>query len=246
MKSISVELINITKYFKLKFQRNFLMDSFSYSKRSSQENKNKLVLNQINLKFYQDEVVGIIGSNGAGKSTLSRLIYGLIEPTEGKVLRNGKIHAIFGYGGGFISDLSGRDNLFLVASAYGLTKTEINAIYADIVSFAELSKDNMQLPLKHFSNGMKARLGFSIACHIPFDVLILDEALTGGDVHFRLKSLKKLEEIFATKGKTFILVSHNEEVIKKHCSRVIILHNGRVDFDGDPDIAYNRYNKQVR
>lgn len=186
---------------------------------------------------------GVIGHNGAGKSTLLQILTGIYKPDEGTVLSRGKI-GLLQLGTGFHPELSGRDNIYINGIILGLENKEIDNIYDSIVEFSELERF-MDMPIKSYSSGMKARLSFSIAINIKPEILLIDEVLSVGDERFRKKSREKLEEIKAA-GKTVILVTHNLAEIRNNCNRAICLHKGRVAFGGNSRETVNFYLEQVK
>ncbi|MEA3189448.1 MAG: lipopolysaccharide transport system ATP-binding protein [Thermoplasmata archaeon] len=183
-------------------------------------------LRDVSLRIHQGEAVGILGRNGAGKSTMLKIIAGTMQPTSGKVTVRGTIAPLLQLGAGFTPQLSGRENLFLNASFYGLTRRQVVALYDDIVEFAEL-RDFMEMPLGHYSSGMQMRLGFAIAIHLKADILLVDEALAVGDQAFQRKCLEKVRER-RQDGCTLVLVSHSPETIAQFCERSVVVEGGLV------------------
>ncbi len=198
-------------------------------------------LRDISIDVAQGEALGIIGSNGAGKSTLLKVIAGVLKPTEGLVSVNGKIAPLIELGAGFDMELTGAENIYLNASILGLSRKEIGRKFRDIVVFSELG-EFIYSPLKSYSSGMVARLGFSIATEVDPAVLIIDEILAVGDEHFRKKCNERIRE-FKEKGTTMLLVSHNMNDIEKLCSKVMWLDHGQIHEAG-ADVAgtIKRYN----
>lgn len=200
------------------------------------------VLRDLTLEVEQGEMLGIIGSNGAGKSTLLKLIAGIIQPTSGRITVKGRLAALLELGAGFHPDLTGRENIFLSGSILGLTAREMRSRFDDIVSFAELEKF-IDMPLKYYSSGMQVRLGFSIATSLDPDILLIDEVLAVGDEAFQKKCLARIDE-FRRCGKTILFVSHNLEVVKQLCTRVLWLETNQPAVEGPAfDIAeqYRQY-----
>lgn len=196
-------------------------------------------LHEVTFQVEPGETVGIVGRNGAGKSTLLRLICGLERPTAGRILLEGRVSALLELGAGFHPDLTGRQNLYVSAIVSGLRRGQAEAIYEDIVGFAELEAF-MDQPLRTYSAGMQLRLGFSIAIHVDPDILIIDEALAVGDFEFQQKCLERLEA-FQRQGKTLLLVSHDMESVRRFCNRAIWLQKGRLMLDGPAEqviVAY--------
>ena len=196
-------------------------------------------LKNINFEVPKGSVLGIIGSNGSGKSTLLKVITQVLPPTEGSVILNGKLSSLVELGVGFDPELSASENIFLHGSLYKKTKKQIELCIDRVIDFAEL-REFKDTPLKYFSSGMIARLGFSAAIDIDPDILVIDEVLSVGDARFQLKC----QEIFATffsSGKTIIMVSHDLGMLAKHCSQIALLACGELIFLGDPNEALTRY-----
>lgn len=181
----------------------------------------------INLKIEKGEVVGIIGYNGAGKSTLLKIISRIVEPTEGKVTVKGKIAPLIELGAGFDFELTARENVFLNGLILGYSKSFIKKNFDKIIDFAEIENEFLDVPLKKFSSGMIARLGFAISTVIKPDILIVDEILSVGDFKFQEKSLNKIKEMMEN-DTTVIIVSHSIEQIEKMCTKVVWLENGSI------------------
>ena len=190
-------------------------------------------LKDISLKVYDGEVVGILGHNGAGKSTLLRMIAQTMTPTTGKVLVRGRVTPLLSLGLGFHPELSGRENIYNNTAFYGLTRSQTDVLYGDIVAFSELERF-IEAPVKSYSSGMQMRLGFSIAVHLDPDILVIDEVLSAGDKVFRVKSEAKMLDLIQS-GKTVFLITHNMAVIKQLCSQAFLLRKGRIEAQGAPD-----------
>ena len=183
-------------------------------------------LKNITMKIEKGEVVGLVGFNGAGKSTLLKIISQIIEPTTGTVKVNGKISPLIELGTGFDFDLTARENIYLNGYILGYSKKFINKSFEEIVDFAELS-EFIDVPLKNFSSGMVARLGFAISTIVKPDILIVDEILSVGDFKFQEKSLNKIKSMMED-GVTVLMVSHSIDQIEKMCNRVVWLENGSI------------------
>ena len=200
-------------------------------------------LKDINLSVKKGETIGIIGPNGAGKTTLLKLISNITNPTEGKIIKKGKIASLIQIGTGFHGELTGKENVFLYGSIMGMTKKEIEDKYDDIMAFAEL-KRFADTPVKRYSSGMYVRLGFAVAVYTEPDILLVDEVLAVGDISFRNKCYKKIAEM-KKKGMTIILVSHLLSQVRVLCNRVIFLNQGEIIYDGEPSIAISEYYKSL-
>jgi len=185
------------------------------------------------------EALGIIGFNGAGKSTLLKVLAGIVEPTSGTVEVRGRISALIELGAAFEESLTGRENIDFAAGLLGLNKAEIAARYDSIVAFAEL-EDFIDMPVKRYSSGMRARLGFAVATCIQPDILIVDEVLSVGDFSFQRKSLRRIREIHE-QGATLIIVSHNAWMMEQLCSRLLLLERGVLRKDGPPADVMDTY-----
>lgn len=197
------------------------------------------VFENLNIKIYKGEAVAIIGKNGVGKSTLLSIISGIEKPTTGKVIVKGSVIPMLELGAGFHPDLTGRENIFLNAVLLGMKIKEVKAVLNQIIEFSELGSF-IDEPVRIYSSGMLARLGFSIAVHIKGDILIIDEVLAVGDKDFQLKCIDKIKELHSS-GKTIILVSHNPSDIHKVCTRAIWINNKTVYMDGDVEHVLKCY-----
>ena len=199
------------------------------------------VLNNVSLNIYRGESVAIVGRNGAGKSTLLRIIAGIIPPTAGKVTINGTMVPMLHRGAGFDYDATGKENVFLNGAILGYTKKEMLEKYDEIVKFAEL-EDFMEVPIKNYSAGMTARLGFAIAVNSKPDIIIVDEVLAVGDAKFSAKCRDKMKELQQS-GVTFVIVSHSKAAVKMLCERAVFIKNRKIYIDGDIDTVYAEYEK---
>lgn len=240
-----VEFKEVTKFYTLYHSfvgiKNFL---FNLPKVLKSLKQNKFcALKNINLSIFKNETVGIIGRNGAGKSTLLGLIAGVLKPSYGSVVTFGKVVGLLELSAGFHPDLTGYENIILNGVLLGLTRKEVLTVADEIIEFSELGSFINQ-PVRTYSSGMLARLGFSVVIHTPFDILLVDEVLAVGDVEFQKKCYKKIEEI-KNKGKTIIFVSHDLDAVEKLCSRVVVIDHGEVIKDGIPKEAIQFYKEAV-
>lgn len=201
-------------------------------------------LNNITFDVKKGEHLAILGFNGAGKSTLLKAIVGVYKPTTGKIEKCGVIAPLLELGAGFDPNYSGKENIFLYSAILGYSREYIESKYDEIVEFSELG-NFINVPLKNYSSGMKARLGFSIATAVEPDVLILDEVLSVGDAKFRTKSLKKVQSMFE-KGVTVLFVSHSIDQVKAICDTAILLDHGNIIAQGDVDTVSNIYDEMTR
>ncbi|WP_078555864.1 ABC transporter ATP-binding protein [Bacillus alkalicellulosilyticus] len=201
-------------------------------------------LNDVSFTINEGEVVGIIGHNGAGKSTLCKLFTRILTPDQGNIVINGETTALLGYGTGFNAQLTGADNIYLNGMLLGIPKKDVNNNYANIVEFSELG-DFINKPVKEYSSGMKARLGFSIAATLKPDIFIIDEALSTGDMAFKQKASEKIQEMME-QAKAVIIVSHSMGFVEKVCTRAIWMERGKVRFDGNSKEAVQLYREEVK
>ena len=203
-------------------------------------NQKFLALNDVNLKINKGERVGIIGHNGAGKSTLLKLLSRVTAPSKGKISYNGRIASMLEVGTGFHPELTGRENVYLNGAILGMTKSEIDAKFDDIVAFAEMGKF-IDTPVKRYSSGMYVKLAFAVAAHLDSEIMVMDEVLAVGDMKFQQKCLGKMGEVSESEGRTVLYVSHNMNTIRQLCTRCIVLDHGTVVFDGDVEKAIEIY-----
>lgn len=204
--------------------------------------KNEYVwaLRDISFKLQAGEVVGIIGRNGAGKSTLLKLLSSITSPTTGKIVCNGRVASLLEVGTGFHPEMTGRENIFMNGAILGMTKREIASKLDQIVDFAGVER-YIDTPVKRYSSGMNARLGFSVAAFLDPEILVVDEVLTVGDSEFQEKALKKMNELSHVGGRTVLFVSHNLGAIKSICQRGLVLEKGHLVFDGTAKEAITFY-----
>lgn len=196
-------------------------------------------LRELNLKVRQGEVVGIIGRNGAGKSTLLKVIARVIRPTHGRVWIRGRVAPLLEFGAGFHTELSGRENVFLNGALLGFSHAQMHAKFQDIVDFAELW-EFIDAPLRTYSSGMVARLGFAVATDIDPEILILDEVFAVGDEKFQRKSTERIRN-FLRGGTTVLLVTHDMAFAQEMCHRAIWLDGGKVRLAGNVDEVVRAY-----
>jgi lipopolysaccharide transport system ATP-binding protein len=196
-------------------------------------------LRNVSFKVEKGQTVGLIGPNGSGKSTALKLMAGIIHPTEGQIVINGRVSALLELGSGMHPDLTGRENIFLNGSLLGIDNAEMHRLYDDIVRFAELQRF-IDTPVKHYSSGMYMRLGFSVAIHVKPDILLVDEVLAVGDQSFQIKCLERIYDL-KKKGATIVVVSHGLESLRGMCSELIWLHNGEVQSEGPADSVMDDY-----
>ena len=196
-------------------------------------------LENISLEIKKGEVIGIMGANGSGKSTLLRVIAGIYAPDEGSVNVQGRITLLAGIGTGFQQDLTGRENIYLTGSIYGYSKREISDLENEIIEFSGIH-DFIDRPIRTYSAGMRARLGFAIVSNLEPDILLLDEVMSVGDAEFRKKSRDKIEELINGEA-TVIIVSHSKSIIKGICDRIFAIDKGSIVTDGKLESAFEFY-----
>ena len=201
-------------------------------------------LRDISFEVQPGERLGVLGFNGAGKSTLLKVIAGVMKPTTGSVEIHGVVAPLLELGAGFDMNYSGRENIFLYGATMGYSRKYIQERYDEILAFSELT-DFIDAPVKNYSSGMRARLGFSIATAVEPEVLIVDEVLSVGDAKFRNKSEKKIQSMF-DKGVTVLFVSHNTSQVRSLCNTAILLDKGRIIAQGEADEVCDVYDAMVR
>lgn len=235
-KAIVVE--HVSKSFKIYRDRNnTMMESLLFWKRKKYENR--LVLDDISFTVEKGEAIGLIGHNGCGKSTTLKMLSKILYPDKGSIRVNGRVSSLIELGAGFHPDMSGRENIYINASIFGLTKKEIDERLDDIIAFSEL-EESIDNPVRTYSSGMYMRLAFSVAINVDADILLIDEILAVGDVGFQSKCFNRLKEIKA-EGTTIVIVSHSLEQIERICDRSIWIHEGQVQAQGVPREVNSRY-----
>lgn len=201
-------------------------------------------LDNISFCVQSGQRIGLIGKNGAGKSTLLKLISGITLPTQGKIVIGGKVSSLLEVGTGFHGELTGRENIYLNGVILGMKKKEIDQKLDKIIDFSECA-DFIDTPVKRYSSGMVVRLAFAVAAFLDNDIMILDEVLTVGDKDFWQKSVDKLKQIALSQNKTILCVSHNMETIRSLCQRTLVLHEGKLVFDGPTEEAIRYYTEKM-
>lgn len=239
-KEIAIRAENITKVYKLYDKPSDRMkEAFGISKKKHKEH---YALTDIDLTIFKGETVGIIGTNGSGKSTILKIITGVLNPTKGDLTVNGRISALLELGAGFNMEYNGIENIYLNGTMMGFSEKEIDEKLDDILAFADIG-DYVYQPCKTYSSGMFVRLAFAVAINIEPEILIVDEALSVGDVFFQAKCYHKFDE-FKAAGKTILFVSHDLSSIAKYCDRVVLLNKGVKLGEGSPKQMIDAY-KQV-
>ena len=240
-KQVAICANQITKIYKLYDKpSDRLKEALGFTRKKL--HKEHYALHNVDMTIFQGETVGIIGTNGSGKSTMLKIITGVLNPTGGTVSVNGRISALLELGAGFNMEYNGIENIYLNGTMMGFSKKEIDGKLQDILDFADIG-DYVYQPCKTYSSGMFVRLAFAVAINIEPEILIVDEALSVGDVFFQAKCYHKFEE-FKKMGKTILFVSHDLSSVAKYCDRVILLNQGYVLGEGSPKEMIDAY-KQV-
>jgi ABC-type polysaccharide/polyol phosphate transport system ATPase subunit len=238
----AVEINDVSKMFKLYHEnvRSLKEKVLFFNKRGYEE---FWALKDIDIQVKPGETLGIIGANGSGKSTLLKLVTRILYPTTGTVVTNGSIAALLELGAGFQPDLTGRENVYLNASILGFSRKEVDKRFDAIVQFAEMERfiDNH---VRNYSSGMYIRLGFAVAINVDPEILIIDEVLSVGDEAFQRKCIERIEDI-QEEGKTIVFVTHNVEITREICSRVVMLEQGEIVKQGKPREVVNYYHQQM-
>lgn len=216
--------------------------TFAKNKKEKPSKEEFWALKDVSFDVQQGDRVGIIGRNGAGKSTLLKILSRITEPGAGTLKIKGRIASLLEVGTGFHPELTGKENIFLNGAILGMSRNEIRKHFDAIVDFAEIEQF-LDTPVKRYSSGMYVRLAFAVAAHLEPEILIVDEVLAVGDAQFQKKCLGKMEDVSRNEGRTVLFVSHNMGVVSQLCNRGILLHKGRVLFDGSPRAAIESYLK---
>jgi len=236
MENVAIKVDKVTKSFKNDNQ------SRIFHRKSNQQLKLKLFsLQEISFTVKRGEILGIIGLNGSGKTTLLRIIAGIYPPDTGNVTINGKLSPLLHIGTGFVGDLNAKENIIMNGMLLGISKSEILKRVESIIKYAEL-ENFLNLKLKYFSAGMRARLAFSTSMQVNPDILLVDEIMSVGDKNFRKKSYETFLS-FKKNHKTIVHVSHNLERLQEFSDRILLLHKGEMVMIGPPQEVINRYNE---
>ncbi|MDE7179346.1 MAG: ABC transporter ATP-binding protein [Lachnospiraceae bacterium] len=233
-----IQVCNIGKVFKVYFDKgSTLKEKVIFANRNKYENRE--ILTDISFVIPKGQAVGFIGKNGCGKSTILKLLSRILKPNKGSISINGRVSSLIELGAGFHPDMSGRENIYINASIFGLKKEEIDEKIDDIIEFSELGEfiDN---PVRTYSSGMYMRLAFSVAINVNADVLLIDEILAVGDVSFQKKCFQKLNDI-KREGVTIAIVSHSMEQLYNICDRLLWVENGVIREDGEPRLVGMHY-----
>lgn len=240
MSELAISVENISKVYKLyRGRADRLKDALHLSRKKSYQEYH--ALSDVNFQVKKGETVGLIGTNGAGKSTLLKLITGVLTPSAGQIEVNGKISALLELGAGFNYEYTGLENIYFNGTLLGYTKEQMEERVPKIIEFAGIG-DYINQPVKTYSSGMFARLAFAMAINVEPDILIVDEALSVGDIYFQSKCFKKMDEI-KRNGTTILLVTHDMSSVVKYCDKVVVLNHGKVIKEGNPKEMVDIYKK---
>ena len=239
----AIEMVDVSKRFKLyKEKPSSLKERVIRAGRNPSEDF--WALKGISLEVPEGQTVGLLGHNGSGKSTLFKCVAGTLRPTSGTIRTRGRIAALLELGSGFHPDLTGRENVYLNGSILGFTAREIDAIFDEIVDFAEIP-EFIDLQVKHYSSGMYARLAFAVAVNVTPDIMLIDEVLSVGDEAFQRKCIDRVKR-FQSEGRTIFLVTHAADMVRQLCDRAAVLDHGDLLYDGDPGDAVRVYRQALR
>ncbi len=234
-----IEFKNVYKMYKLfKNDSERLINSVS----NKHIHNKKIASNYLNFNVTRGERVSFLGANGAGKSTILKLITNVTYPTEGEIIVNGRVAALLELSAGFDLDFTGIENIYLKCQLLGLSKKETKMIEQNIINFADIG-EYINMPVRTYSSGMKARLGFAIIIHSKADILVIDEAMAVGDKSFKKKCLNKIKEMTNKKDVTLIFVTHSLNQAKEFCERGIILNKGHIVYDDNIESTIKVYNR---
>ncbi len=240
MDELAIKLENVSMHFRKSTQKiNSFKEYFIKRVKKQIAYEEFIALNNVNLSIKKGEVVGFVGLNGAGKSTLLKVVSRVQKPTTGNVVINGKVSPLLELGAGFDNDLTGRENIYLNGLILGYKREFISSTLDEIINFAEL-KEFIDVPIKNYSSGMKARLGFSIATVSVPEILIVDEVLSVGDGRFRKKSEERMLDLIKSDA-TVLFVSHSLAQIRRLCTKVIWLEKGEIKMLGDTKEVCDAY-----
>ena len=225
----AIEVHNVSKAFKVYLDKgNTLKERVIFKKRRKYENRH--VLNDVSFEIKKGEAVGLIGHNGCGKSTTLKLLTRIMYPDSGTIVMKGRVSSLIELGAGFHPDMSGRENIYINASIFGLTKKEIDERLEEIITFSEL-EDYIDNPVRTYSSGMYMRLAFAVAINVDADILLIDEILAVGDANFQTKCFERLFKLKAS-GVTIVIVTHDMNSTRRLCDRVIWINEGKVAAEG--------------
>ena len=239
MKEIAISVENVEKSFKIYKDKGFtLKERILFFKSRNAYVKNN-ILRGISFDIEKGDILGIVGKNGSGKSTLLKLITKIIYPDSGSIKINGKVSSLIELGAGFHPDMTGRENIYINASIYGLTRKEIDSKLDTIIKLSEFD-EFIDSPIRTYSSGMYMRLAFSVAINVEAEILLIDEILSVGDANFQAKCFRKMQEL-KNSGITIVIVSHDLHTMEKLCNKVIWIESGKIKRNGIPNEVLKEY-----
>jgi lipopolysaccharide transport system ATP-binding protein len=243
--SVAIRFENVSKLYKVGSSNKSLRESIVslswkiFNSKESDKNDHFWSLKDVSFTVERGEAIGIIGHNGAGKTTTLKILSRVTKPTHGLVETNGRLSSLIELGAGFHPDLTGRENVYLNGAILGLSREKIDGLFDEIVAFAELERF-IDTPVKRYSSGMYARLGFSVAAHISPDILLVDEVLSVGDIPFQTKCAERMQQLRAN-GATIVFISHNMHAVRGICDRCILMEKGQIRYQGRVDEVIKVY-----
>ncbi len=232
-----IEFKNVSKKYKLYAGNRQKLASIFFK---NVKVKTKDAVQDVSFSINRGESVALLGKNGAGKSTILKMITEVCFPTEGEIIVRGRVSALLELTAGFDPELTGRENIYLKGTTLGLPKNEIKSLEPEIIEFADIG-EYIDQPVRSYSSGMKARLGFAINANVRPEILIVDEALSVGDTAFKNKCLEKVNKLISDENVTLLLVTHSASMAKQFCKRGMVIASGKIKFDGDIDEAVAKY-----
>ncbi len=243
-----IRIENVSKAFVLRHNRSLSLKSRFvglFHRRYRETTEQLLAVDNVSFSVAAGSCMGIVGLNGSGKSTLLKIVAGILAPSSGyvKMAVTARVGTLIQLGVGFCPELTGIENIYLNGSLYGFGRTEIAEVYDDILAFAELERF-IDTPLKNYSSGMYARLGFSIMAHLPMDIMLIDEVLSVGDQAFSRKCLARMAE-FKQRGRTILFVSHAPGAVKDFCDQAVLLHEGKMLGQAEPGMLLDVYGRMA-
>ncbi|KGN36913.1 ABC transporter ATP-binding protein [Knoellia subterranea] len=242
MPDVMIEVDNLGIEFYRSRRRNLSLREMVLKGRNTAPTSTFWALRGVNFTVGHGEAVGLVGSNGTGKSTLLKTIAGVLIPDEGRAKIYGGVAPLIELTGGFLGELSARENIYLTAGLHGLSREAVDERFDEIVDFAGSQvRDGLDMPFRHFSSGMQVRLGFAVITTLDEPIILVDEVLAVGDAAFKEKCYKRMESLLA-QNKTLFLVSHSENDLRRFCTRGIYLRKGELVADGDMDQVLKQYN----
>lgn len=236
-KDNAIEVSSVSKTFRINNGATSIKDLIVYHKQFNRAKRK--VLNNVSFSVKKGEVIGIIGRNGSGKSTILKLLSGILKPDTGTIDIDGKISCLIELGAGFHPDMTGRENVYINSSIFGVDRKETERRFQQILDFSEIGSF-IDERVRNYSSGMYLRLAFSVAINVDADILLVDEILAVGDINFSKKCIDKLNEM-KNNGVSIVIVTHAVDMAKEMCDRVIWIEGGEIKAEGDPESVCNQY-----